>query len=180
MLFSQKGRFSLPAVSAQADLVVGQHVGADVAGDALSRRQGGGLAALEVASGEQPVGLGVDGAGDRGRQFDEGARQLSVDRLRALRWSMSRHVEQLRPVDVPVADRSHPDQVGKDRPRRLAVLDPVQLADLRVAVSEAGIGELERDARVPVGWWSRGPCAWSSATSSGPARPGTPFTISHW
>ena len=144
-------RLAVPAMLAEPALGGRQRLDAELAGDRLARGQSGGLAALEIARGERPVGIVVDVAGDRLRQADQRRGQAPVDPFRPLRRGAPGDVEEQRPVDRHLGPhRRKPDQVREQRQVGLAIVDPVAVADLRVAVAVRGVGELERDERLAV------------------------------
>ena len=95
------------------------------------------MAALEIPGGERAVRGDARLSGDRVRQLDQRARELSVDRLRALRGRATRDVEHERPVDGAVGDRAEADEVGEDRQERAVLLQAVELTPSLVSVITA-------------------------------------------
>ena len=134
-----------PAGRAQADLLGGERLDPEPAGQRLPGGQPDPLAALEVADGQGGVVAAAD-PGDGLGEVDEAGRQAAVDPLGPLGRRPARQVEQVRPVDRQGGrDRAEAEQVGQQRDRLGVAVHLVAVADLAVAVAEGGVGELERD-----------------------------------
>ena len=124
-----------------------------LAGDRLARGQSGGLSALR---GRARRATGRRRRRPRRRSPAAGSisecGQASVDPLRALRRRAARARRRAATSRPPCSGRRGRSRSGPGTAARsaLPVVDPVAVADLRVAVAVCGVGELERDERLAV------------------------------